>query len=100
MLKDTLFVGMNQSAAQNAYGMILKIEEDEDGLLKFSLTASDCYRIAKRTVFAVKNGEYTGSVVLAPENLKTVSEILDGETRTCQILKSLLQGEQQLIQQK
>lgn len=79
MLKDTLFVGMNQSAAQNAYGMILKIEEDEDGLLKFSLTASDCYRIAKRTVFAVKNGEYTGSVVLAPENLKTVSEILDGE---------------------
>lgn len=79
MLKDTISVGLNQSQTKDTYGMILKIDEDEDGLLKFSLTASDGYRVARRTVFAVKNGEYIGSAVLAPENLKTVSEVLDGK---------------------
>lgn len=79
MLKDTISVGLNQNPSQNMYGMLLKINEDEDGLLKFSLTASDGYRVVRRTVFAVKNGEYSGNVVLTPENLKTVSEILNGK---------------------
>lgn len=76
MVAETIFAASREEA-NAGYGVQLNIREDEDGLLAFTITCLDGLRVAQRTAYAVKNGDYTGTVIVPPEQFKTMIDIVD-----------------------
>ena len=78
LAKDTLFAAC-EDTNDMLHAVKLDIADDEEGILKFVLTAADRRSIAKRTAYAAKNGTYTGSTVLLPEQVKITMDMLDND---------------------
>lgn len=76
MCKETAFAA-DDNVTYKLHAVKMNIEDDVDGLIKFTLTACDGKSIAVRTAYAVKEGGYTGEVLVLPDILKTSLDILD-----------------------
>lgn len=76
MVAETIFAASREET-NAGYGVHLNIREDEDGLLALTITCLDGLRVAQRTAYAVKNGDYTGTVIVPPEQFKTMIDIVD-----------------------
>lgn len=70
MFNDTAFA-VDDEVNNTTYALKIDISDNIDGILKFAITACDRKRIAIRSAYTVKNGSYTGSVLVAPDQLKT-----------------------------
>ena len=84
MCKDTVFAA-DDNVASDLHAIKVNIMDDTDGLLKFTLAACDGKSIAVRTAYAVKEGAYTGEILILPEVLKISLEILETEDENVKI---------------
>lgn len=75
MVKETVFVS-EDNVNSDLHSLKIDITDDVDGLLKFVITACDGKSLAVRSAYAVKNGNYTGSILLLPEQFKVALDIL------------------------
>ncbi len=78
MFKD-VSISFDDNLNSEMHSVKLDILDDVDGLLKLSMSACDGKSLAIRTAYAVKTGDYTGSVVLLPEQIKTALNILSDD---------------------
>ena len=84
MCKDTVFAA-DDNVASDLHAIKVNIMDDTDGLLKFTLAACDGKSIAVRTAYAVKEGAYTGEILILPDVLKISLEILETEDENVKI---------------
>lgn len=84
MCKDTVFAA-DDNVASDLHAIKMNIMDDTDGLLKFTLAACDGKSIAVRTAYAVKDGAYTGEILILPDILKISLEILETEDENVKI---------------
>lgn len=79
MVRDTICF-TESNTASDLHTVKLDISDDiEDGIMKIQMQTCDGKRFALRTVYAAKNGNYTGVVLLQPENLKTAMDIINDD---------------------
>lgn len=76
MFAETSFA-VDDLVNSDTYAEKIDIADDVDGIIKFTLTACDRKRIAIRNAYTVKTGDFTGSVLVAPEQLKTAFAVIN-----------------------
>ena len=84
MCKDSVLAA-EDNVASDLHDIMENIMDDTDGLLKFTLAACDGKSIAVRTAYAVKDGAYTGEILILPDILKISLEILETEDENVKI---------------
>lgn len=85
MVRETIFV-TEDNIASALHSVKLDVEDDEDGILKFVMTACDGRSLAVRTAYTAKNGDYTGDTLILPENLKTAISLIDDNDGNVEII--------------
>lgn len=86
MCKDTVFAAAaDDNVASDLHAIKVNIMDDTDGLLKFTLAACDGKSIAVRTAYAVKEGAYTGEILILPDVFKISLEILETDDENVKI---------------
>lgn len=76
--KETIFVS-DDDPNTNLHALKMDIQDDMEGLIKLTVSACDGKSMAVRTVYAVKDGNYTGSTILLPEQMKAAMDIMQGD---------------------
>lgn len=78
LTKETLFAAdMDLNSKMHAIKM--DIADDEEGIVKFVISACNGRVIARRSAYAAKAGTFTGSVTLLPEQVKSTMDMLSTE---------------------
>lgn len=85
MTKETIFV-TEENMASDLHSLKLDVEDDEDGIIKFTMTACDGKSLAVRTAYAIKKGDFIGTTLLLPENLKTAVDMFDDKDGNVEII--------------
>ncbi len=75
-IAKTVIFASEDNPSSNLHSLKMDILDDEDGLVKLVVTACDGKSLAVRTAYAAKNGDYTGTVLLLPENVKTAIDVI------------------------
>lgn len=78
MVKSTIFLTDNSPSYKN-HIVKLNVVDDEDGIIKFSITTYNDVSLARRVAYTIKNGNYTGSAIVAPDNIKNAIDILGSD---------------------
>lgn len=85
MFKDVAFSTSDEVNNLGIHSVKIDVKEDADGLIKFSLSACDGKTIAKRSAFTLQNGNYTGTSLILPEQMKSVLDVLNGDDGNAEI---------------
>lgn len=85
MFKEVEFSTSDDVNKIGVHSVKMDVHEDSDGLLKFSLSACDGRTIAIRSAYTMQNGNYTGTSLILPEQMKSVLDVLNGDDGDAEI---------------